>query len=322
MTNAVCVCPTERHHSTGTPVFGECRSTRWSGIAVEIRRVRDALDGRRVDAVLHHHRLERRAGDDRLADDASCCHAIGMPSASSADPRAVHERRAVVAAAHVVLARPDGLHRLRRGLRDLHRLARRSRRSAWRAGRSRRRGTSCGSRPVRLEAGDLAAATAGPPSGTACRSRSRTCPRMSDRAVERLHRRVREIRHGVLGLDRLRAASPAPRPRRRLSRRRHRLLRRACANCSRSCRRLSSAACGPRSHSTSSASRPASRPRSDRRPPRRRSAPARPCARPAPPARRRASNDFTLPPNTGGRATTRRQHARQLHVDAELRACR
>ena len=31
--NAVCVEPTERHHCTGTPTFGECSSTSWFGIA-------------------------------------------------------------------------------------------------------------------------------------------------------------------------------------------------------------------------------------------------------------------------------------------------
>ena len=34
MTYAVCVWPTERHHSTGTGDFGECRPTKWCGVAL------------------------------------------------------------------------------------------------------------------------------------------------------------------------------------------------------------------------------------------------------------------------------------------------
>ena len=59
------------------------------------------------------------------------------------------------------------------------------------------------------------------------------------------------------------------------------------------------------------------------------SAPRRPCARPGPLSPRRRLNDFTLPPKTGDRATTAVKQARQLDVDAELgapgdllRACR
>ena len=55
--NAVCVEPTERHHSTGTPIVGECSST--VEVRNRVRQRRRALDAGRVDAVLDHHRLER-----------------------------------------------------------------------------------------------------------------------------------------------------------------------------------------------------------------------------------------------------------------------
>ena len=85
-------------------------------------RVVDAFDRRAVDAVLHHHG-EGRAGKKRLADDHVSPrrrHAVR----ADADLDAVHVHRAVVAAPHVVFARPDQLdRRAAQALRDLGRLA-------------------------------------------------------------------------------------------------------------------------------------------------------------------------------------------------------
>ena len=75
-----------------------------------VRQVGRAFDRGLVDAVLHHHRLERRAGEDRLPDDRV---APGDELALRIEARLerVVVHRAVVARAHVVLASPDELHR-------------------------------------------------------------------------------------------------------------------------------------------------------------------------------------------------------------------
>ena len=71
---------------------------------------RRAFDAGQVDAVLHHHRLERGAGEDRLADDPVLpAGDVAVRIESGAQRVQVH--RAVVAALHVVLARPHHLHR-------------------------------------------------------------------------------------------------------------------------------------------------------------------------------------------------------------------
>ena len=53
----------------GCRCCGECSVDAMVGDVLQVRRVGDALDRGRVDAVLHHHRLERRAGEDRLPDE-------------------------------------------------------------------------------------------------------------------------------------------------------------------------------------------------------------------------------------------------------------
>src|SRR5262249_45160811 len=77
----------------------------------------------RVDAVLHHHGLERRAGEYRLPGDAVL---PGDEVALRVEPRfqRVDVRRPVVPRAHVVLARPHELdwNAAVYRLSDLHRL--------------------------------------------------------------------------------------------------------------------------------------------------------------------------------------------------------
>ncbi len=105
----MCVLPTERHQSTGTSTFGWCTAS-CSGTIVVV--LDDTLDHRRVHAVLDHHRLERRAADDRLADDGVLPAHHGALARRHADTRAVHVQGAVVAALDVVLAAPHHLERL------------------------------------------------------------------------------------------------------------------------------------------------------------------------------------------------------------------
>jgi hypothetical protein len=69
-----------------------------------------ALDRGGVDAVLHQHRLERGAGEDRLADD----HVLPGDQVAlriEAGFQRVVVHRPVEAGAHVVLAAADELHR-------------------------------------------------------------------------------------------------------------------------------------------------------------------------------------------------------------------
>ena len=79
--------------------------------------VRRALVAGGIDAILHHHVGESRLGQHRLADAGM---KIGHRHAARIDARAdpIDAVRAVVAAVHVVLARPDGLDRLADALRD------------------------------------------------------------------------------------------------------------------------------------------------------------------------------------------------------------
>ncbi|OIQ77875.1 hypothetical protein GALL_404330 [mine drainage metagenome] len=80
-----------------------------------------ALDRGGVDAVMRHERLKRRIGDDGLADDGM---APGCRLAVRADGGLdqVGPHRPVIAAAHVVFARPHHLDRLADSFRHLHRL--------------------------------------------------------------------------------------------------------------------------------------------------------------------------------------------------------
>ena len=82
--NAVCVEPTERHQSTGHAVLGRMEIDRH--VRNRVRQRRRAFHAGEVDAVLHHHRFERGAREDRLADDAvlpaddRCRSRRGLPS--------------------------------------------------------------------------------------------------------------------------------------------------------------------------------------------------------------------------------------------------
>ena len=74
-------------------------------IGQRVRGIDDALGRGGIDAVLHHHPLERGAGHDRLADD------VMLPAADvavgvQAHAHAMHVQRAIAAAAHVGFARP------------------------------------------------------------------------------------------------------------------------------------------------------------------------------------------------------------------------
>ena len=101
---------------------------------------------------------------------------------------------------------------------DVHGLGDDSRTSASRAGRSRRRREHrVDLHLLGLEPRDLRATPPGRRSGTACRSRPRSAVGVDfDDAVQRLHRRVREVRELVLGLEHLRGARERRRRRRRL----------------------------------------------------------------------------------------------------------
>ncbi len=128
--------PEHRHAARRHLVFDE----EVGDLVVHVGR---ALDLRHVELGLEQHRLERRALDDGLADDAVLPRdrqAVGI------EPRADHVvgARPIVAAAHVVLARPDDLDRNPRRLRDLDRFLHEVGRRDWRDARSRRPGTSCG----------------------------------------------------------------------------------------------------------------------------------------------------------------------------------
>jgi hypothetical protein len=67
-----------------------------------------ALDGGRIDAVLDHC-LERRTFENRLTDAGARPRHDLASTQAAAQP--VHEQRAVVAAADIVLPRPHQLHR-------------------------------------------------------------------------------------------------------------------------------------------------------------------------------------------------------------------
>ena len=73
-----------------------------------VRQFVRTLDRGRIDAVLHH-RLEGRSLEDRLADArARPGHDLSIPHAAA---HPVHDQRAVIAAADIVLPCPHELHR-------------------------------------------------------------------------------------------------------------------------------------------------------------------------------------------------------------------
>ncbi|MNF95516.1 hypothetical protein D3C84_782750 [compost metagenome] len=126
---------------------------------------------------------------------------LGQAIGTQADTGLMHKRRAVIATANVILPRPDGFHRRARGLGHLHRFADKVR---GRIGPPAKPATEelgmdhylLGFEPgdfcrdhlvqgLELGAGPDLALVRGNP----------------DSAVERLHRRMSQIRHAVLGLD-------------------------------------------------------------------------------------------------------------------------
>src|SRR5450631_755989 len=88
----------------------------------DIGRVHHTLDGAAVDAVLDHHLLEGRSCNDGLADNG-VLPGDGTALRISARLDAVDEHRAIVAAADIVLARPNHLDRNSRRQSDLYCLA-------------------------------------------------------------------------------------------------------------------------------------------------------------------------------------------------------
>ncbi len=164
-----------------------------------------ALDRRPVDAVLDHEGFEGRAGDDRLSDDRvrpSRDRALRVERAG----HAAVPHRPVVAGLHVVRARPHQLQRRSGGLRDLdgfddvvrHRICAPAE-TAAEEGRVELHARGIQARRVsgrrvvdglELRSGpDLAATLA-----------------QVDDAVQRLHRRVREVGELVLGFETSRRA--------------------------------------------------------------------------------------------------------------------
>ena len=230
-----------------------------------------------------------------------CRQATGLPSRVEAGRRACGQYIGpVVAAPDVVLAGPDQLHRRARpsAFAIVHASTTIVGRRHWRAGRSRRRPAGCGSSPAR--ASSPAAAAALPWSMVwncvpAQISQRSAC--QPDDAVQRLHRRMREIRELVARLELLRGAC-------------QRLLRhrRPCARTRPACSAsaaYSAMMCADaarlgavRPIRPSARRGPSSPPRSLRRPRRRRAGSGRRRPRPAPPCAGAASNDLTFAPKT------------------------
>ncbi len=176
--------------------------------SLDVRRICRALDRGAVHAVFDHHRRERCALEDRLPDDRlPPGHRSAVASQSDAQP--VHPHRPVVAAPHVVFARPDGLDR-RAAAGRLHHV------DGLRNEVARRRGPPA--KPaaeehrvdlhlLRFQARDLRGV--GLVHGLELRARPDLAAvgRQARRAVHRLHRGVREVRYFVLRLERLRGRS-------------------------------------------------------------------------------------------------------------------
>ena len=169
----------------------------------QIRRVGRALDGRAVDAILDEKSLERRPGQDRLP------HERVIPRhrqsvRTKPDARAVQEHRPVIATTDVVFASPDGLHGCPGRLSDVHRVA-----DEVRVGDRAPAETTAEEHGVdvdlrRLQSRDLRGEL------LVARLELRAGPDLAlavadaDRAVQRFHRGVREVRDHVLRLDRFR----------------------------------------------------------------------------------------------------------------------
>ena len=168
--------------------------------AQHIRRVRHAFGRGGVDAVLDHHGFHERAGHDRLAHH----HLVPRRRQAvfaQADLDLLDERRAVVAAARIVLARPYRLDRRLRGPGHVHGF-----RHDVRVRRGASTETAAEERRVdadllRRHAEDLRGAV------LVQRGELRAAPDVApvvadlDGAVQRFHRRVREVGNGIFGLD-------------------------------------------------------------------------------------------------------------------------
>ena len=163
-----------------------------------VRKIRRALHGRLIHAVLHQRRLERRSSHDRLADDAVL---PGDHVALGVEPGAqpMHVERSIAAALDVVLARPHQLDGAiaADGLGDAGRLAGhvavRGCAAAEAATREQRVDANGGRRHaddprngLLIEGGGL---RAGPEIDAVAAD--------ADDRVQRFHRRVRQIREFV-----------------------------------------------------------------------------------------------------------------------------
>ncbi len=170
-----------------------------------IGQVGDTFDRGMVDALLDQERLHRGTGDDRLADDA-VVPGLQLAGLIQADARTVQVHRAEEAATGIVLTRPDHLHRcvhalVARGLGDRHGLQQVIRTRAGTAPETAA-GIQLGQRHLfRLEA--QVAADDRLVDGLELLA----VPDLAaiggelHQAVHRLHRRVRQVRELVVGLD-------------------------------------------------------------------------------------------------------------------------
>ncbi|MNO78083.1 hypothetical protein D3C76_692100 [compost metagenome] len=170
------------------------------GQPLQIGTVRHALHGRLVDAVLDHGGFERGAGHDRLSDQHMLPRhrqAIG----TEADPRLVQERRAVIAATDVILSRPHGFHRPAHGLGDLHRFGDKVRSRVGSPAETAAEELGVDLHLLGFEPGDLAGDHL--VQGLELRTGPDLAFVLGDahRAVERLHRRMGQVGHAVLGID-------------------------------------------------------------------------------------------------------------------------
>ncbi|MNX85026.1 hypothetical protein D3C86_1168470 [compost metagenome] len=170
------------------------------GQPFEVGAVRHAFDGGLVDPVLDHARFKRGPGHDRLPDH----HMFpGQRQAVGAQPdtRMVQERRAVIAAADVVFPRPHGFHRCTGGLGDIHRFADEIRRRIGPAPEAAAEKLGMDLDLLGFEPGDFPGdhlvqgleLGAGPDFAFILGD--------AHRAVQRLHRRVGQVRHAVFNVD-------------------------------------------------------------------------------------------------------------------------
>ena len=159
-----------------------------------------AFDGRSVHALLDHHLRERGPLEDGLADDR-LTPGDRQTIAAEARVQPVHPHRPVVAAAHVVLTSPHHFDRHPGRLGDMSGLD-----DEVVRGRGTPAETAAEKRGVDLDLLGLQAEDASR-GGLIPRLKLRPCPDLAaissglDRAVQRLHRGVREVRQLVFRFD-------------------------------------------------------------------------------------------------------------------------